>query len=112
MIEELEENEIFVFGSNLDGLHIGGAAKLAHEKFGARMGIGVGLQGQSYAIPTMNGWNTMLFYCNQFIDLARHYPDYQFLLTPIGTGIAGYSYNEIEPIFADLPQNITRVGWE
>ena len=112
MIDKLKENEVFVFGSNLDGLHIGGAAKLAHEKFGAQMGIGAGFQGKSYAIPTMNGWNTLLRYSNQFIDFASHYPELTFLLTPIGTGIAGYSYKEIEPVFSALPPNVKKVGWE
>ena len=54
-ITELQPNEIFVFGSNLRGMHGGGAAYVALRKFGAIMGQGVGLQGQSYAIPTMQG---------------------------------------------------------
>ncbi len=56
-ITSLKENEIFVFGSNLKGVHAGGAARMAVTHFGAVMGQGVGLQGQSYAIPTMN-WET------------------------------------------------------
>ena len=54
-IESLEDNEVFVFGSNLDGFHLGGAARIAKEYFGAVWGQGVGLQGKSYAIPTMQG---------------------------------------------------------
>ena len=54
-IDSLKENEIFVFGSNLAGMHGGGAARIARLHFGAVMGKGVGLQGQSYAIPTMQG---------------------------------------------------------
>jgi hypothetical protein len=54
-INYLKENEIFVFGSNLEGMHGGGAARAAYNKFGAIWGQGVGLQGQSYGIPTMHG---------------------------------------------------------
>ncbi|MBR2476452.1 MAG: hypothetical protein IKB57_08000, partial [Bacteroidaceae bacterium] len=54
-ITELSENEIFVFGSNLEGRHVGGAARIAYDKFGAIWGQGVGLQGNAYAIPTMHG---------------------------------------------------------
>ena len=55
MISELKADEVFVFGSNLEGMHGGGAAFAAWKKFGAVMGCGVGLRGQSYAIPTMQG---------------------------------------------------------
>lgn len=110
MITELLPNQIFVFGSNLYGDHAGGAAQQAEEDFGAVSGIGVGLQGQSYAIPTMDGYDRMAFYIAQFIDFARHYPEYEFLLTAIGQGIAGYSAEEIEPLLLDLPSNVTRVG--
>lgn len=54
-ITELAQNEIFVFGSNLAGRHGGGAARVAHKYFGAIYGQGIGLQGKSYAIPTMQG---------------------------------------------------------
>ena len=54
-ISALKPNEIFVFGSNLAGMHGGGAARIAYDRFGAIWGQGVGLQGQSYAIPTMQG---------------------------------------------------------
>lgn len=53
-IQELKENQIFVFGSNMNGNHAGGAARLAVEKFGAIMGQAEGIQGQSYAIPTLD----------------------------------------------------------
>lgn len=111
MIDELKPNEVFVFGSNLDGQHAGGAAKLAHEKFGAQWGIGVGLQGNSYAIPTMDGWFRLEFYAKQFLFFAQLNPEFTFLLTPIGTGIAGYTYEDIEPLFKDLPNNVQKVGW-
>ena len=54
-ISELKENEIFVFGSNLAGSHGGGAARFAYNRFGAVWGLGTGIQGQTYAIPTMQG---------------------------------------------------------
>lgn len=91
--------------------HAGGAAKLAHEKFGAQWGIGVGLQGNSYAIPTMDGWFRLEFYAKQFLFFAQLNPEFTFLLTPIGTGIAGYTYEDIEPLFKDLPNNVQKVGW-
>ena len=64
-IDELESNEIFVFGSNLAGMHGGGAARFAYKRFGAVWGQGVGLQGQSYAIPTIYilGYTNRMRYC-------------------------------------------------
>ena len=112
MIEELEFNQIFVFGSNLQGNHAGGAAKQAREHFGAVQGIGVGLQGQSYAIPTMDGYDRLKHYITQFRDFARHYPEYEFLLTPVGTGIASYAIEDIDVLFNGLSENVTKVGWE
>lgn len=101
-ITELEPNEIFVFGSNLDGLHAGGAARIAVQKFGAVWGQGVGLQGQSYAIPTMQGGvETIKPYVDQFIDFAKVHPELTFLVTRIGCGIAGFQDKVIAPLFAD-----------
>ena len=100
-INTLKKNEIFVFGSNLAGAHGGGAARLAYEKFGAVMGQGVGLQGQSYAIPTMQGGpNTILPYVEEFITFAKQHPEMTFLVTRIGCGIAGFTPVEIAPLFA------------
>ena len=100
-INSLESNEIFVFGSNLAGAHGGGAARIAVEKFGAIMGQGVGLQGQSYAIPTMQGGpNTILPYVEEFIGFAKQHPELTFLVTRIGCGIAGFRPAEIAPLFA------------
>ena len=100
-INRLAPNEIFVFGSNLQGMHGGGAARAAVEKFGAVMGQGVGLQGQSYAIPTMQGGvNTILPYVEDFIAFAKQHPELTFLVTRIGCGIAGFTDAEIAPLFA------------
>ena len=101
-IDVLEQNEVFVFGSNLAGHHIGGAAKAAHVKFGAQWGIGVGLTGRSYAIPTMQGGiDTIKPYVEQFIEFAKRNPEYYFLVTRIGCGIAGFKEEEIAPLFKE-----------
>ena len=99
-ITELRPNEIFVFGSNLAGAHGGGAARLAYERFGAVLGQGVGLQGQSYAIPTMQGGvETIKPYVDEFIAFAEAHPELYFYVTRIGCGIAGFRDEEIAPLF-------------
>lgn len=101
-IEILKANEIFVFGSNLQGSHGGGAARIAHAKWGAIWGQGVGLQGQTYAIPTMHGGvETIKPYVDEFIQFAKDNPDKIFLVTEIGCGIAGFYVKEIAPLFKD-----------
>ena len=102
VIKNLKPNEIFVFGSNLDGMHGGGAARAAYNKFGAIWGQGVGLQGQSYGIPTMHGGVDVIKpYVNEFIDFAKSHPQLKFLVTRIGCGIAGFRDEEIAPLFKD-----------
>ena len=109
-ITTLQPNEIFVFGSNLGGIHAGGAARMARLHFGAEMGKGVGIQGQSYAIPTMQGGvETIKPYVDEFIAYASQHPDKQFLVTPIGCGIAGFRAEEIAPLFKDA-QNIENIS--
>ena len=99
-ITNLQQNEIFVFGSNLQGNHAGGAARIARLHFGAEMGNGVGPQGQSYAIPTMQGGvETIKPYVDDFINYAIRHPEQHFLVTPIGCGIAGFTPSEIAPLF-------------
>lgn len=101
-ITHLNKGEIFVFGSNLKGLHGGGAARLAYERFGAIWGQGVGLQGQSYGIPTMHGGvDAIKPYVDEFIEFAKNHTEYTFLVTKIGCGIAGFKEEEIAPLFAD-----------
>ena len=101
MISALKENEIFVFGSNLGGMHGGGAARAAYNRFGAVWGQGVGLQGQSYAIPTMQGGvETIKPYVDEFIAFAQAHPELKFLVTRIGCGIAGFRDEQIAPLFA------------
>ena len=104
-IEMLEENEIFVFGSNLAGMHGGGAAWVANMKFGAEWGVGVGLTGRSYAIPTMHGGvETIKPYVDEFIRFAQANPELKFLVTRIGCGIAGFRDEEIAPLFDEAMQ--------
>ena len=101
-ITELAINEIFVFGSNLDGMHGGGAARVARKHFGAIWGQGTGLQGQSYAIPTMQGGpETIEPYVEEFIRFAKEHRELDFLVTRIGCGIAGFKDEEIAPLFSD-----------
>ncbi len=105
MINELKENQIFVFGSNLAGIHGGGAAFDALSKFGAIYGQGIGLQGSSYAIPTKDDNIETLplaiieKYIVDFIEFAKSRPDLEFLVTQVGCGLAGYSIEEISSIF-------------
>lgn len=101
-INSLKPNEVFVFGSNLAGRHGGGAARAALQRFGAIMGQGVGLQGQSYAIPTMQGGvETIKPYVDEFISFAKAHPELKFYVTRIGCGIAGFKDEEIAPLFQD-----------
>ena len=100
-ISELKADEIFVFGSNLEGMHGGGAAWFAFRNVGAVMGCGVGHRGQSYAIPTMQGGvETIKPYVDEFIEYAQSHPEFFFYVTRIGCGIAGFRDKEIAPLFA------------
>ena len=95
----LKPNEIFVFGSNASGFHGGGAAALAMHNFGAIWGQGEGLQGQSYAIPTMEGLESMKAAVERFIQFATQHPELRFLVTRVGCGIAGHTVREVAPLF-------------
>ena len=117
-ITELRPDEVFVFGSNLEGMHGGGAAYVAFKKFGAVMGCGVGLRGQSYAIPTMHGGvETIKPYVDEFIAFAAAHQGLFFFVTRIGCGSAGFRDKEIAPLFADalglenvcLPETFVKV---
>ncbi|MBR5688227.1 MAG: hypothetical protein IKX36_09760 [Prevotella sp.] len=101
-ISVLKPDEVFVFGSNLRGMHAGGAARAAVNRFGAVWGQGVGLQGQSYAIPTMQGGvETIKPYVDQFISFAKQHHELFFYVTRIGCGIAGFRDQEIAPLFVE-----------
>ena len=98
----LRDSEVFVFGSNLNGWHGGGAARAALLHFGAEWGKGEGPQGRSYAIPTMQGGvETIAPYVERFIRYAQRHPERIFLVTPIGCGIAGFSPEEMAPLFRE-----------
>lgn len=99
-ISHLNDGEIFVFGSNLAGMHGGGAARIAHRRFGAEWGVGVGLTGQTYAIPTMQGGvETIAPYVDEFIEYAHNHRELKFYVTRIGCGIAGFRDKDIAPLF-------------
>lgn len=110
-ITDLCKNEIFVFGSNAQGMHYGGAARTA-LKWGAVMGQGTGLQGKTYAIPTMfSSVSEIRPYVDEFIDFAKSHPEYHFLVTKIGCGIAGFPESEIAPLFIRIiKENIENVS--
>lgn len=98
-IATLTQNDIFVFGSNLSGVHSSGAAHLALQ-WGAVMGQGIGQHGRTYAIPTMfDSVEKIAPFVIDFIDHARQTPHLRFLVTEIGCGIAGFSPSEIAPLF-------------
>lgn len=105
-ITKLAYNEVFVFGSNLSGIHGGGAAKVAFDKFGAIYGQWIGLQGKSYAIPTKSeGIKRTLEiseikpFIDDFIEWAKYHKGNVFLVTEIGCGLAGYEPMQIAPLF-------------
>jgi hypothetical protein len=112
MINQLNSNQIFVFGSNLAGRHGRGAALTARVKFGAQYGVGVGPTGRCYAIPTKDArlnvlpLNVIEQYILQFVEYAKQHPELEFLLTPIGTGLAGYTMDQLASILPELPNNV------
>lgn len=118
LITKLEPNQVFVFGSNLHGIHGSGAAKDA-LKFGAKHGSGVGYFGQTYAIPTVSTVHypnraSMTLeeirpFVESFLVFAKHHQELQFLVTPIGCGLAGFKVKDIAPMFASavLLQNVS-----
>lgn len=118
MITHLEPNQFFVFGSNMLGSHGGGAAKQAVDDFGAEWGISEGLAGKSYAFPTLEremtkrGIPALERSRDRFYATAKALPDYEFLLTKVGCGIAGYEEKEMKYLFKDAPSNIVKPeGW-
>ena len=90
-IEMLADNEVFVFGSNIGGKHVGGAARQAYQKFGAEWGVGSGPTGKCYAIPTMHGGiEVVASYVDAFIKYASEHPELRFLVTKVGCGVAKF----------------------
>lgn len=99
--DSLEPDQVLVFGSDPEGHHSGGLARLAVERFGAIVGQGVGMQGQCYAIPTTEGLAQMQVYVRELLALARRHPSTQFLVSPLGCGHAGLTPQQVAPLFAD-----------
>jgi hypothetical protein len=103
---------IFVFGSNLAGRHGKGAALYARKHHGAIYGVGIGEQGNSYAIPTKKTpWTTLSLneieaHVKAFICYANLHPELEFDVTPIGCGLAGYKREQIRPFFKNAPSNV------
>lgn len=102
LVSALEPGEVFVFGSNIHGMHMGGAARVAIERFGAVWGVGEGLQGQSYALPTMEGIESLEKAVARFVEFARQHPELRFLVTAVGCGIAGYTAEQVAPFFKSV----------
>ena len=104
--------DIFVFGSNLQGRHGRGSAKFAVDNHGAIYGVGRGIQGNSYGIPTKsNPWQTLslpriMVYVNEFKEWVLDHPNDSFRVVEIGCGLAGYTPQEIAPLFKDMPKNV------
>ena len=105
VISKLESNEVFVFGSNLNGFHYGGAAHTAYRNFGAVWGVAEGLQGKTYAIPTLDenmekvSENALEVSIDKFIDFVLNNRQLTFYLTKIGCGIAGWDIEDVKRIF-------------
>ena len=98
-IDHLENGQVFVFGSNGHGAHLGGAARAAVKYYGAIMGQGEGMQGDSYAINSMSGLDVLGEQARRFVAYAKEHPERTFLVTRIGCGIAGYTPREVAPLF-------------
>lgn len=107
----IAKRTIFVFGSNLKGVHGAGAALHAVEKWGAIRGRGEGIQGDSYAIPTKETWRRRLDLqeieqnIKRFIKYAKEHPELHFIVTAVGCGLAGYKPAQIAPMFFTAPKN-------
>ena len=111
-LTELPEGSIFVFGSNESGAHGGGAARVALDRFGAIWGQGEGLQGQSYGLPTMEGFDALRGAAERFVTFAGEHPELRFYLTKVGCGIAGHDESDVAPLFDATPDNVVKPpGW-
>lgn len=112
MSDGWKQEPVFVFGSNLAGRHGKGAALWARQHRGAQYGIGFGLTGNSFALPTKDRdlrtlpLSEIARYAERFLRFARERSDLTFQLTPVGCGLAGYKPDQIAPLFRDSPENI------
>jgi hypothetical protein len=119
-LTSLPPGHIFVFGSNTEGNHAGGAAADAVRHFGAIEGQAAGLQGQSYAIPTVDytrrGDNKLPLdeiraHVLDFLRFASEHPELTFHVTPVGCGIAGYRVEQIAPLLLEGREQASNVVW-
>ena len=107
----MNKHKIFVFGSNLAGRHGAGAALFARQYHGAIYGKGVGIQGNSYALPTKDEHLRSLpleeikTYVDQFLSYAEYHSELEFIVTRVGCGLAGYTDDDIRPMFDAAPNN-------
>lgn len=114
MITKLKPYQIFVFGSNLAGRHGAGAAKQANQSFGAALGIGEGLTGRCYALPTLGykleprSHADLAQSIRRFLKCAEQMVRHEFLLTKVGCGLAGYDENYMKEFFIDAPLNVIK----
>ncbi|MGR0306682.1 A1S_2505 family phage non-structural protein [Acinetobacter beijerinckii] len=112
IVTELPEDTVFVFGSNLAGIHDSGAARVAALHFAAVKGVGRGWAGQSFAIPTLNEHIQQMplsqieHYVDDFKIYAKNHPKMKYFLTALGCGIAGYKVSEIAPLFKGIHSNV------
>jgi hypothetical protein len=112
------KTRIFVFGSNLAGIHGAGSARAALEKWGAVWGEGVGHYGNSYAIPTKDQklqtlpLDVIRYYVDMFVEYARQHPELEFEVVKIGCGLAGFKEEQMAPLFINAgPNCILPQGW-
>lgn len=102
---------IFVFGSNLDGIHGAGAAAYAHKHRGAQWGVGEGPTGSCYALPTKGHkisymtLNTIKLHVSKFIHYAVNHPEELFQVTQVGCGLGGWKAKNIAPLFLGASSN-------
>ncbi len=105
MALDTPNGDVFVVCDGMGG-HVGGAARMAYEHFGAVWGKGVGMYGKTYAIPTMQGGvETIKPYVDDFLQFATVHGELDFLVTEIGCGIAGFTPQEIAPLFFKAIEN-------
>lgn len=116
-VEDLHPCEVFVFGSNAAGQHYGGAARVAFNKFGAVWGVGEGLRGNSYALPTLDHYmrrvsvDALRYSLREFLRVVDCNPGYTFLLTKIGCGIAGWEVSQMGFLFWQVAQEFYSGRW-
>ena len=117
-ISVLQEDEIFVFGSNLLGHHMGGAARTARRAFNAEMGVGEGLTGQAYALPTLGKdmrqvAPEVLRACfRRLLLFVLDHPTLTFYLTEVGCGIAGWSAEQVSALLWEAVRELSEEAYE